>query len=47
MISFLWNIIVGGCFHKWGKWGDNTASYGYIRQQRCCAKCGLMQERFE
>jgi len=53
MISFLYNIIVGGCFHKWGKWvliekgtandKDGIPLYFYRTYQRTCEKCDLGQ----
>lgn len=41
MISWLWDIIVGRCFHKWGKYEFTCAG---LYQKRICKKCNKRKD---
>ncbi len=51
MLVWFYNIIIGRCFHRWGRWeiyaegkmlDEDEALYGRYRiYQKSCDKCGL------
>jgi len=54
MISWVWKIIFGECFHKWGDWMlcrkgrliliDGREFYGYYKTYRSeCIKCRIVR----
>ena len=46
MIAWIYNLIVGRCFHEWTGWKITTDG-GFLIQRRLCRKCSKTQEEID